>query len=178
MALARGGQAEAHRQCERLIAVYREVYRDNLHDPFYSAPRYRDRLMAYATRDGFTLVTGEIEGELVGYALGATLPAGTRWWNGLHAPMSPQLIAEDGRRTFALNEIMVREPWRRRGHARALHDALLDGRPEQRATLLVDPANEPARSAYLSWGWLDFGLVTPFPDSPTFDALLLDLTRG
>lgn len=173
--VARGGPECLSRGRERLLAAYREVYADVLHEPFFSESRYWARLAAYAARDGFTLVTGEVDGEMIGYALGCTLPAEARWWNGLVDPVDAGLLAEDGRRTFALNEIMIRAAWRRRGYARVLHDALLADRAEQRATLLVDPANLPARAAYLSWGWYAFGQVKPFADSATFEALMLDL---
>lgn len=64
-------------------------------------------------------------------------------------------------------EIMVRERWRRRGYARALHDELLSQCREKRATLLVLPGNVPARTAYLSWGWYRLEGLKPFDDAPT-----------
>lgn len=158
-----------------LLDVYAEVYADRLGDPFFSLPRYRERLEGYAARDGFTLVTGELDGELIGYALGYTLPAGSRWWNGLRDHVHPELLVEDGRRTYALTEVMVRADWRRRGHARALHDALLSGRREERATLLVLPGNVPARTAYLAWGWHKLGKLQPFDDAPVYDAMVRQL---
>jgi ribosomal protein S18 acetylase RimI-like enzyme len=160
-----------------LVAVYEEVYADRLGDPFFAAPRYAQRLAAYAARDGFALVTGRVGGELVGYALGYPLPAGSRWWEGLRTPAGPELVAEDGRRTFAVTEIMVRAAWRRRGHARRLHDALLAGRPQRRATLLVLPDNAPAQAAYASWGWRKVGEIQPFDDAPRYDAMVLALDR-
>jgi hypothetical protein len=57
-------------------------------------------------------------------------------------------------------------------YARALHDALLADRPERRATLLVDPNNTPARSAYLSWGWTQLGTLQPFADARVYDAMV------
>lgn len=42
---------------------------------------------------------------------------------------------------------------------------------DQRATLLVRPDNEPARPAYLRWGWHTLGEIQPFPNSPRYDAL-------
>jgi predicted GNAT family acetyltransferase len=66
---------------------------------------------------------------------------------------------------------MIHPAWRGRGYSHTLHDELLANRPEQRATLLVRPDNEPARSAYLRWGWTLIGTIQPFPDSPVFDAL-------
>lgn len=160
---------------EELLAVYAEVYSAQLDAPFFSLPRYWERLEGYASRDGFAMRLGRLGDDLVGYALGYTLPAGSRWWEGLRQDVPKDLLVEDGHRTFGLNEIMVRAPWRRRGYARALHDALLADRAEERATLLVLPDNVPAGSAYRSWGWYKLGELQPFPDAPVYDAMLLDL---
>jgi ribosomal protein S18 acetylase RimI-like enzyme len=163
-----------YEQKDELLDVYAEIYADRLDDPFFSAPRYWERLEAYGQRDGFSLVTGRLDNKLIGYALGYTLPAGSRWWQGLRWEVDPALLEEDGHRTFALTEIMVREQWRRKGNARALHDALLTGRAEERATLLVLPDNVAARSAYLSWGWHKLGELQPFDDAPVYDAMVLE----
>jgi hypothetical protein len=48
----------------------------------------------------------------------------------------------------------------------ALHDALLQGRAEERGALLVLPDNVPARAAYHSWGWYQIGELQPFADAP------------
>lgn len=160
---------------DALLDVYAEVYAARLGDPFFSLPRYWERLEAYAGRQGFGLVMGYAGAEIIGYALGFTLPAGTGWWQGLLGEVDSAFVTEDGTRTFAVTEIMVRESWRRRGYARALHDALLGDRPEERATLLVLPDNLPARTAYLSWGWYRVNGLKPFDDAPTYDAMLLDL---
>lgn len=167
--------AGLHEQREDVLAVYAEVYADQLDDPFYALPRYWERLAAYAARDGFGFATGRLDGELICYALGYPLPAGSGWWRGLRGEVDPELLTETGRRTFAGNEIMVRSPWRGRGYARALHDALRRTRTEERATLLVRPDNTAARTAYLSWGWRKIGELQPFDDSPVFDAMILEL---
>jgi ribosomal protein S18 acetylase RimI-like enzyme len=173
--VARFDASGLHEYRDDLLGVYAEVYRDRLDDPFFSLPRYWERLEAYGQRDGFSLVSGRLGGELIGYALGYTLPAGSRWWQGLRQAVDPALLEETGDRTFALTEIMVRERWRRQGYARALHDALLKDRPEERATLLVLPDNVPARSAYLSWGWNKLGELQPFDDAPVYDAMVVRL---
>lgn len=162
---------------EDLLAVYAEIYANELSEPFFSVPRYWERLEAYASRAGFSLVLGWIDGELVGYALGYTLPPNAGWWRGLRGDIPPEVVAEDGHRTFAINEIMVRAAWRRRGYARALHDALLRDRPEERATLLVEPDNVAARGAYLSWGWRKLSDLQPFVDAPVYEAMLLESLR-
>ncbi|MGH3915175.1 MAG: GNAT family N-acetyltransferase [Pseudonocardiaceae bacterium] len=167
--------AGLHEQRDEVLAVYAEVYADQLDDPFYSLPRYWERLTAYAAREGFAFATGRFDGELICYALGYPLPANSGWWRGMRGEVDPELLTETGRRTFAGNEIMVRPQWRRRGYARALHDALVRTRTEERATLLVRPENTAARTAYLSWGWRKIGELQPFDDAPVFDAMIREL---
>lgn len=58
----------------------------------------------------------------------------------------------------------------RHGYARIIHDALLSGRTEPLAYLLVRVGN-PARTAYESWGWRVIGQDQPFPDSPMMDEM-------
>ncbi|GGN96230.1 hypothetical protein GCM10010112_87310 [Actinoplanes lobatus] len=164
---------EKHR--DPLIDVYEEVYREKLEDPFFSTSRYWERLQGYASRQGFAVSIGEVDNAPIGYALGYTLPAGSGWWRGLKSDVSEDDLREDGHRTFALTEIMVRESWRRRGFARRLHDDLLTSRQEERATLLVLPDNTPATTAYASWGWHKLSELKPFDDSPTYDAMIISL---
>ena len=64
------------------------------------------------------------------------------------------------------------------GVAHALHDDLLGGRAEERATLLVREDNTSAQNAYTRWGWRKVGKLQPYPDSPHFDALVLPLPLG
>jgi len=159
---------------EELLSVYRDAYSDKIGSPFFSEARHWERLKAYAEREGFGLVEARHDGELIGYALGYRLPTGSGWWRGLREEVDPDLIAEDGTRTFALTYMMVRQQYRRRGHARAMHDALLGNRPEARATLLVLPDNQAAQAAYRSWGWHKVGTIRPYMDAPVYDAMLLD----
>jgi ribosomal protein S18 acetylase RimI-like enzyme len=161
----------------QLVEVYADVYADRADNPFFSVARFAARLENHLTAPRFALVTGEVDGDLVGYAYGASLRAGTLWWAGLREPVPPELLAETGDRTFALNEIMVRAPWRRRGIAQRLHGQLLADRPESRATLLVEQENDPARAAYRAWGWRNVGHLQPFPDAPVYESMLLDLPR-
>jgi ribosomal protein S18 acetylase RimI-like enzyme len=164
-----------HQLRAELLDVYADAYAHRLDQPFSTIPRFWERLEAYASRDGFSLVTGRVDRDLVAYALGYTLPAGSSWWRGLRGEPDPELTEEDGARTFALTEMMVRQAYRRRGYARALHDALLSDRHERRATLLVRPDNDAARSAYRSWGWYNVGDLQPFDDAPVFEAMVREL---
>lgn len=161
-----------------LLDVYTDAYADRIAvSDFYAPDRYWERVSAYASRTGFALATARTNDLLVGYALGFRLPADTGWWKHLRTPVDPADIAEDGTRTFAVNELMVRPAYRGRGYGRQLHDTLLADRPEHRATLLVRPDNHPARPAYLRWGWHKLGEIQPFPDSPVYDAMVLDLRK-
>jgi GNAT superfamily N-acetyltransferase len=164
---------ELHSQ---LLPVYAEVYAHLLSDPFSTETRYWERLQSYASRDGFSAVTGYLGNTLIGYSFGFTLPNRARWWKGFLGEVEQDELSENGRRTFALCELAVRQPWRRCGYAGALHNVLLQNRHEQRATLLVRPDNAPARAAYISWGWYEIGKLQPFPDAPVFDAMMLDLS--
>ena len=170
-----GGSAETYRDRGELIDVYRDAYDDKLDNPFFHEDRHWQRLEGYAKAPGYALAEGRIGGRMVGYGLGYRLPEGGRWWRGLMTPVDPALLEEDGSRTFALNYIMVLRDYRRRGIARQLHDALLSSRPEKRATLLVQPSNTAARTAYDHWGWYKIGDLQPFDDAPIYDALLKDL---
>lgn len=163
-------------QREDMLATYAEAYAEQLGDQFFSPERYWQRLETYAARAGFTLVTGRLGNELIGYTYGYTLPAGSHWWRGLRRGTDPVLLTETGARTFAVTDLLVRPIWRRRGYARALHDALLDNRRETRATLLVLPDNIPACTAYRSWGWHKLGELQPFDDAPMFDAMVRELS--
>jgi GNAT superfamily N-acetyltransferase len=159
-----------------IVPLYEATHADQLDNPFYSTERFVERLHAYACRDGFALALARDEqGDPVGQAFGYPLPAGSRWWDGLITDVPDGFTTETGTRTFALTELMVHPDHQRQGIARALHDRLLTARPEQRATLLVRADNTAANTAYAHWGWRVAGQLRPFPDSPTYDALLLDL---
>lgn len=155
--------------------LYQATHAEHVDTPFYSVERFVERIRGYAKSPGFELVVGSNDGEPVGLALGYALPTVARWWNGLTTPVDPALIKEDGSRTFALCEIMTHPEWQGQGIAHQVHDELLSKRPEQRATLLVDPENDTAYQAYRRWGWTLLGKLRPYPDAPHYDALTLDL---
>lgn len=167
---------DARRISHDLASVFRLAYLGTAqeHDPFYSADRFAERFHGYISSPGFALVTAHDEGELVGYLFGYVLPAGSRWWDGLLDPVPEGFTDESGQRTFALNELHVRDQWRGHGVATRLHAESVGNRTEQRATVLVRPEN-PARAAYLRWGYRLVGRLQPYVDSPVYEALVLDL---
>ncbi|MFC0600015.1 GNAT family N-acetyltransferase [Streptomyces palmae] len=158
-----------------ILTVYAEAFADRLGEEFHSVPRFDERLGWNAEVPGFSAVIGYISDRPAGFAYGCTLQPGTRWWNGLDSSVPATAIEETGTRTFALSELMVIDTARGTGVARQIHDALLHDRDEQRATLLVEQAHERVRARYEEWGYQRLGTLIPFPDAPTYDAMLLAL---
>ncbi|WP_433477267.1 N-acetyltransferase family protein [Spirillospora sp. CA-142024] len=158
-----------------IVPVYVASHQDVIDQPFFSAERFAERFPRYARSPGFEIVIAHIAGEPVGQSFGYALPVNARWWDGLTTPVPDGFTTETGSRTFAFNELMVVPEWQGKGVAHALHDALLGDRGEERATLLVRDDNEPAQRAYARWGWRKAGKAQPFPDSPHFDVMIVDL---
>ena len=145
-------------------------------DPFNGPDPFMRRFDSYTKVAGFDLVIARIDGESAGQSWGWPLGPGSKWWDGLDAEPEPGFAIEDGRRTFALSEIMVRQEWTGRGVAHALHDELLIARREKRAALLAEPDNTVAYRAYAAWGWQKAAQLRPaWPDAPLFDVLILPL---
>ena len=128
---------------------------------------------------GFVLAEARHGGYLVGYAFGVPLRPATSWWRDLTAALPEDLTAEHPGRTFALAELTVRAAWRRQGIGRDLHDLILDGRAEDRATAAIPVAAVPAQGAYQRWGWRKAARkhAEP-PGTALLDVLLLDLAAG
>lgn len=161
---------------DRLVGLYLTVYADG--GEFHSEDRYRRQLAGHMQRDGWDLVTATVADDLVGYIYGFPLPVETRWWGGIQEPIPAGFTDEDGKRTFAISELMVAPGWRRRGIAKSLHDELLGGRTEERATLLAEPDNTPAQAAYRSWGWQKVTTLRPGWDhAPTYDVMVKQVSQ-
>jgi hypothetical protein len=159
-------------------AVYRGAYWQAIEegDPFNQPEAFMRRFDSYAANPLLELVVAFDGGESVGQTWGWTLGPDSRWWDRLESQPEPGFTDEDGKRTFALSEIMVVRDRTRRGVAHALHDDLLRGRPEKRATLLAEPDNANAYRAYIRWGWRDVAKLQPdWPDAPKFHVLILPL---
>ncbi|WP_280184733.1 MULTISPECIES: GNAT family N-acetyltransferase [Nocardia] len=177
--------AEARELRDEVERIFRDSYIDAIEsgEEFESPEAFMHRFDAYtdpARAGAFELVIARLDGELCGQAWGWPLTAETAWWDGLRLDEGDQVsfTAENGSRTFAFSEIMVRKQFTGRGIASALHDELLEGRPEQRATLLVRPDNHRAYSNYRRWGWYCVGTLRPsWPDAPQFDVLMRDLQQ-
>ena len=99
----------------------------------------------------------------------------TSWWRELTTPLPDEVTAEHPGRTFALIDLLVRASWRRQGIGRELHDLILAGRPEERATVAVLPAAAAAQYAFRAWGWRRLARTRADPAGSVADVLVTDL---
>jgi GNAT superfamily N-acetyltransferase len=134
-----------------VLALAGEVY------PDADQPAYAKQFRVWRRQPGFALAAAWHGGYLVGCAAGMPLRPSTSWWRDLTAPLPAAVTAEHPGRTFALTELAVRAAWRRQGIGRELHDLILAGRREERATATVLPAASAAQRAFQSWGWRKVG---------------------
>jgi GNAT superfamily N-acetyltransferase len=175
-----GAQAAAH--ADELQALYAEVYAAPPYRRDEDPAQFADRFKVARRQPGFVLAEARHGGYLVGYATGMPLRPSTSWWRNLTTPLPDELTAEHPGRTFALTELLVRASWRRQGIGQTLHDLILTGRTEERATLTVLPAATPAQNAFQNWGWRKVARTRdPHPGagsgtgSPVLDVLLTAL---
>lgn len=169
---------EARSARDTVEAVFRSAYWESIDsgNPFDTPEAFMRRFDAYAANPRLDLVLALEGGEPVGQTWGWPLVPGSGWWGGLETEPEPGFTDEDGTRTFALSEIMVIRGRTGHGVAHALHDELLRGRREKRATLLAEPDNVNAYRAYVRWGWRPVSRLRPaWPDAPTLDVLVLPL---
>ncbi|MQA84030.1 MAG: GNAT family N-acetyltransferase [Streptosporangiales bacterium] len=165
---------QARRHLDELSTLYLEVYAE----PPYEwgdehAALFRERFEVQRRQDGFRLVEARVDGTLVGVGFGVTLRSSSPWWQNLLTPLPEQVTREYRGRTFAVVELLVRAPWRRRHIASTIHDLLLADRPEERATLTVLPEATAAQAAYRKWGWRKVAQKrNPLPGSPVFDVMV------
>lgn len=124
---------------------------------------FRDRATRAFNALNYSLVTAHGGGQLIGFAFGYSLRPERGWWDGLE-PEPPEGFGEEtGSRTVVLAEIEVRRAWQGKGVGRAVHDAFLSGRSEERATLSTGPNADAARALYERWGWQRVGKVPGRP---------------
>ncbi|HEX4059522.1 MAG TPA: GNAT family N-acetyltransferase [Streptosporangiaceae bacterium] len=168
--------AQAAGPGEEFQAVHAEVYADLPYRRDGDPAGFARRFAVQRRQPGFVLAEARHGGYLVGYAAGMPLRPSTSWWRGLTTPLPDEVTAEHLGRTFALVELLVRASWRRQGIGRRLHDLVLAGRTEERATLTVLPAATPAQIAFQDWGWRKVGRTRdPESGAPVADVLVLPL---
>jgi GNAT superfamily N-acetyltransferase len=172
-----GAQAAEHES--ELQELHAEVYADPPYRNTDDEGEYARRLRVQRRQPGFVLAEARSGGYLVGYAAGMPLRPSTSWWRELTTPLPDDETAEHPGRTFALTDLLVRASWRRQGIGQTLHDLILGGRAEERATLTVLPTAAPAQNAFQSWGWRKVARTRdPRPGWPVSDVLVTGLPAG
>jgi len=172
LTLRHTGADESLELRQQILPVYAAARADRLDKPWYSPDNFWSRLVdIHSKARDFDLVTGWVNGEVIGYAFGS--PQDTEdLWDKIHHCL-PHLTPTGP--VYIFREFAVHPSQQRRGYGAKIHRELLRPRREQAAHLLVRPDNEAARAAYHRWGWVKVGTNRPFQDSTTFDALALDL---
>ena len=170
---------EAALHTDELTTLYREVYAE---PPYEWGAEHSElfggRFAGQRQDAGFSLVEARWDAELVAFGFGVTLAPTTPWWQHLVTPLPDEVTREHIGRTFALVELLVRRPWRRKHVAETIHNRLILSRSEERATLTVLPAAAAAHAAYAKWGWRAVAQKrNPLPGSPVFDVLIRELGR-
>ncbi|MFC4035276.1 GNAT family N-acetyltransferase [Streptomyces polygonati] len=152
---------------QAILDIHADAYAELRDDPFVQRfPWFVDH---WGGNPGFACVIAYDEDEAVGFAYGAPATPGREWWRE-HLDPAPERD-----RTFSFSEMAVRVGWRKIGAGKRLADALMEGRDEDLAVLLVDPDHPRVRALYESWGYRKVGDRRPFPDSPTYAVMLAEL---
>ncbi|WNZ09850.1 hypothetical protein [Streptomyces sp. 11x1] len=174
-----GTAAPAHAvRLRRLNRWQAETLREDLADlsvessPAGAGRRYRGReaflrrLTGDIRRPGFALLIAE-DTAFAGCAYGFPVPREGTWWRGFHGnlPQGVEQLTASGQ-VFAITEIVVHPHSGDEDLARRLQRRLLGDHHASLGATLVDPADAPARDAFLSWGWQDIGAVRR-PSDPT-----------
>lgn len=169
----------AVRHADELTALFREVYAEPPYEwDVEHAELFRKRFAGQCRDAGFSLVEARSGDELIAFGFGVTLAPTTPWWHNLLTPLPDEITHEHVGRTFALVELLVRRPWRRRHVAATIHRQLMQDRHEERATLTVLPAADAAQAAYVKWGWDKVAQKrNPLPGSPVFDVMVKELRK-
>ncbi len=171
--------SQAALDAEELQVLHAEVYADAPYGHSADGAEFADRFRVARRQPGFVLAEARRGGYLVGWTCGMPLRPATSFWRDLTTSLPADVTAEQPGRTFALTELLVRAAWRRQGIGRTLHDLILRGRPEERATLTVLPAAVAAQNAFRAWGWRKVARTRdPGPDSPVLDVLVTPLPAG
>ncbi|WP_316529637.1 GNAT family N-acetyltransferase [Kitasatospora brasiliensis] len=154
-----------------LLDVYADVRAPLLHLPNYGLAAFTERLERHIGDPGFELVLGYDGALPVGYAYGNTVDAADRYWQRMAEPLPHGYTDAPA---LAVKEIGVRTPWRGTGTARRIHDALLAGRTEGRATLMVNPlaGDGKVQARYEAWGYRAFNTQRPTAHSPLLTAMV------
>ena len=150
---------QAEQQRESVADVYVEAYHGFSGEEFHDRQMFLRRFAEDVQAPGFDMVvTGA--SRLAGCAYGFRLDREGGWWQGFRGELPRELeeLTASGQ-GWVLAELMVVPAQRRCGVATALVRRLLERSDTALVTVLVEPANVPARSAFQSWGWTRIGAV-------------------
>jgi ribosomal protein S18 acetylase RimI-like enzyme len=181
--ISTGGAVEAQLYFDQLADLYvrdfrsdfesdREKFRKNLLEDYIASPNSDETSSIDPT---FKMITAWDEGDLVGFVYGASLPQGTGWWQNIKEPLDQAFIAENGLRTFAIFDLLVKHEYRRQRLASRLCEYLLRDRAEQRVTLLSSKVQQPAYAIYRKWGYQTVGSIKG-EEGNTLDVFVRPLT--
>lgn len=153
-----------------LVDLYEIVYSE---PPYEEGPAevagFRQKLPEEAARPGFSLVSAEDNGQLIGAAYGWTMSAGS-WWS--KSDRDPPVEIQEADK-FAVMEWIVHPTRRAGGIGSQLMRLLLANRTEPYATLASDPRSL-ARAIYQNAGWRQVA-ASSLSWGPTMDLLVIKL---
>lgn len=126
----------------------------------FTKDRFRKKLLDdYATRPDFKIAMLWRGQKITGYPYGFPLQQETLWWDGISPdePLPSGYVEEDGCRTVALIDIVVKRDARGQKLGSQLHAAFLKEYLADRVTLLSEPVLQPAYSVFQHWGYERIG---------------------
>lgn len=161
---------------EDLAELFVEVFDtpERAGDPFFGREKFLGRLDGYTLRPRYGVAVARLDGAMIGYMSGHALAPETGWWSNVAPQPSEDFARETGARTFAINELAVRERHRRRGVGNQLIGELLSTRQEERATFCTEKHNTLLQALAGRGGWTCVGEQRPYPDAP----VLLTYVKG
>ncbi len=164
LTLTQHTSAEAVKIMDELCDVYADAYGAVPGaDTREKSSAFRERATAALHGANYSLATAHVGDQLVGFVFGCGLRPERGWWDGLQPPPPEGFTEETGSRTVVLLEIEVRRGWQGSGVGRAVHDAFLSQRSEERATLASNPQAAETHVLYERWGWQKMGIVPGKP---------------
>lgn len=172
-----GGAALAGALLDPICDLYDEVFSQ---PPFFwrddESQLHRERLTRLLADPSFGIAVARDDDALVGFAYGFSAAPDSTRWQGLSEPLPTEVTAEWPGRSFVFFDYAVQLRYRGHGIGRALHDALLGSRAEERATLSVEPPALATKEIYERWRWRKVGQRAggPTAAAPLFDVYVRD----
>lgn len=166
---------------EPVCALYDQVFSE---PPMHWSPdqsdEHRETLLRLMADPGFGITVATVGDELIGFAYGRPLAENTKWWDNFLEPVPVEVTTERAGRTFAVIDFGVSAEHRGQGLGRRLLEGLLAGRPEERATLAVEPEADNSQGIYRHLGWRLVGRLegAPGDTAPYFDIYVLPLVQA